>query len=185
MKANARTVDEYLASLPDEKRHAIEAVRKVIRKNLPKGFEERMDYGMIGYYVPLSRFPETYNGHALCYAALAAQKNYNAVYLMNVYGDGPNAKRFAEGFRKAGKKLDMGKSCVRFKAADDLALDAIGDVIASTSVDEYIAIHERSRLQTKAGQAKAARTAAATKKSATKKKPTAKKKAAVKREARR
>jgi hypothetical protein len=172
-KNPARTVPEYLASLPPDTRKEIEAVRKVVKRNLPKGFQEGMDYGLIGYFVPLSRFPETHNGHPLCYAALGAQKNYNAVYLMNVYGDGAIAKQFKEAFRKAGKKLDMGMSCVRFKAADDLALDAVGDVIASTSLDAYVDMYEKTRSQTKAGKARAARKTA--KKAVARKKPTAKK----------
>lgn len=180
---SARTVPEFLASLTPDTRKEIEAVRKVVLRNLPKGFEEVMDYGMIGYSVPLSRFPATYNGHPLCYAALAAQKNYNSIYLMNVYGDGASAKQFAEAFRKAGKKLDMGKSCVRFKSADDLSLDAIGDAIASTSVDEYIAQYEKSRLQTKAGKAKAAATSGGKAKPVVKKKVAPKKKPALKKKA--
>ena len=153
----ARTVEEYLAELAPEQRTAIEAVRTVVKKRLPKGYKEGMEYGMIYYFIPLSRYPETYNGHPLCYAGLAAQKNYNAVYLMGVYGDDDKAKAFKDAFAKAGKKLDMGKSCVRFKAADDLALDAIGDAIAAMTPDEYIAMYEQSRLQTKAGQRKAAK----------------------------
>lgn len=155
--STAKTVDEYLASLPDDRRAEIEAVRTVVKKRLPKGYVEGMDYGMIYYSVPLSRYPETYNGHPLCYAGLAAQKNYNAIYLMGVYGDGGDANKFKDAFAKAGKKLDMGKSCIRFSRASDLALDAVGDAIASMSPDEYIAMYERSRQQTKAGRAKVAK----------------------------
>lgn len=152
----AKTVDAYLASLPEDRRKTIRAVRDVVRKHLPKGYEEGMEYGMIYYYVPLSRYPETYNGYPLCYAGLSAQKNHNALYLLGVYGDGTKAKRFKEGFAKAGKKLDMGKSCVRFKTVDDLALDAVAEAIAAVPVDAYVEIYEKSRLQTKAGQRKAA-----------------------------
>ncbi len=157
--STAKTVDDYLASLPVERRKELEAVRKIVLKRLPKGYEEGMGFGMISYSVPKARLAETYNGHPLMYAALAVQKNYCAVYLMGLYGDGTNAKQFTEAFRKAGKKLDMGKSCVRFRTAGDLALDAVGDAIASLGVDEYVAIYEKSRLQTKAGQKKAAKKA--------------------------
>ncbi len=159
----AKTVDVYLQSLPADRRDAISAVRSVVRKNLPKGYVEQMDFGMICYCVPLDRFPETYNKHPLCYAGLAAQKNYSAIYLMGVYGDGANAKKFKAAFEKAGKKLDMGKSCVRFQSVDDLELKAIGDTIASMPVDDYIALYEKSRLQTKDGQRRAAKKAPAKK----------------------
>lgn len=156
VQSTEKTVDGYLASLPPATRKEIDAVRKVVLKHLPKGYQEGMGFGMIGYFVPKSRLAETYNGLPLMYAALAAQKNYNAIYLMGVYSDEKRAKKFIDGFAKAGKKLDKGKSCVRFKAADDLALDTIADTIASLSVDEYVAIYEKSRLMTKAGQKKAA-----------------------------
>ena len=143
--SRAATVPDYLAGLPADRRKAISAVRSVIRKNLPKGYKEAMGYGMICYSVPLSRYPDTYNGQPLCYAALAAQKHYNAVYLMNVYGDAAEAKAFKAAFKKAGKKLDMGKSCVRFRTADDLALDAVGNAIAATPVEAFIARHERAK----------------------------------------
>jgi hypothetical protein len=159
----AKTVDAYLQSLPADRRETISTVRSVVRKNLPKGYVELIDFGMICYCIPLDRYPETYNNHALCYAGLAAQKNYNSIYLMGVNGEGANAKKFKAAFEKAGKKLDMGKGCVRFKSVDDLELKAIGDSIASVPVDDYIAIYEKSRLQTKDGQRRAAKTSAAKK----------------------
>ncbi|MEO8334890.1 MAG: DUF1801 domain-containing protein [bacterium] len=165
--SSAKTVDAYLDALPQDRRDAISTVRDVVRKRLPRGYVEQMDFGMICYCVPLERYPGTYNGHALCYAGLAAQKNYNAVYLMGVYGDGANAKKFKAAFDKAGKTLDMGKSCVRFKSVDDLALKAIGDTIASIPVDDYVAIYEKSRLQTKDGQRRAAKKATAKRRSGT------------------
>lgn len=163
----AKTVESYLAALPADKRAMISAVRDVVRRNLPKGYQEEIGFGMIAYNVPLSRLPETYNKQPLMYAALAAQKNYNAIYLMGVYSDAARAKRFTDGFAKAGKKLDMGKSCVRFKTLDDLPLDVIGETIAGLPVDDYIALYEKSRLQTKEGQRRAAKQVVA-------KKPTAK-----------
>jgi hypothetical protein len=144
-KSNAATVEEYLAELPEDRRAAISEVRDVVLRNLPAGYQERMNWGMINYEIPLKRCPKTYNGQPLSYAALASQKNYCAVYLMGVYGDGEQARRFREAFERAGKKLDMGKSCVLFRSADDLALDAVGEVIASTTPEQYIEIYERSR----------------------------------------
>jgi hypothetical protein len=144
-KSKAATVDEYLAELPEDRRAAIAEVREVVLRNLPAGYVETMSWGMIGYEIPLERYPKTYNGQPLMYAALGSQKNYCAVYLMGVYGDGEQARRFREAFKQAGKKLDMGKSCVRFRTADDLALDAVGEVIAGTTPEQYIAIHEASR----------------------------------------
>ena len=151
----AKSVDEYLASLPDDKHAAISSVRAVVLRNLPAGYVEGMGFGMIYYSVPLSRYPNTYNGQALAYIGLAAQKNFNAIYLMGVYSDPARAKQFAEGFARAGKRLDIGKSCVRFKAPDDLALDAIAETIAGLSVEAFIELYERSR--TSAQQARAAR----------------------------
>ena len=144
-KSKAATVDEYLAELPEDRRAALAEVREVVLRNLPAGYVETMSWGMIGYEIPLERYPKTYNGQPLMYAALGSQKNYCAVYLMGVYGDGEQARRFKEEFKRAGKKLDMGKSCVRFRTADDLALDAVGEVIAGTTPEQYIAIYEASR----------------------------------------
>jgi len=104
-----------------------------------------MQYGMIGWYVPLDRFPETYNGQPIGVAALAAQKNYNALYLMGVYGDKKLETWFKKQFTATGKKLDMGKSCVRFKTLDALPLDVIGQTIAKVSVDDLIAKHDKVR----------------------------------------
>ena len=140
--SKAATVDEYLAELPPERRTVVAKVRDVVRRNLPKGYAESMNWGMICWELPLSKYPDTYNGQPLAYAALAAQKNYYSLYLMNEYGDG---KTLREEFTKAGKKLDMGKSCVRFKSLDDLPLDVIGKAIASTPPEKLIERHERSR----------------------------------------
>ena len=153
--STAKTVDAYLASLPDDRRAAISTVRDLVLRNLPDGYVEGMGFGMINYSIPLSRYPNTYNGQALCYIGLAAQKNFNAIYLMGVYGDTARAKKFTDAFAKAGKKLDIGKSCVRFKSPNDLALDAIAETIAGLSVDAFIDIFERSR--TSAQKARAAK----------------------------
>jgi hypothetical protein len=143
--STARTPEEYLDSLPEDRRAAVAAVRRVILENLPKGFEEGMQYGMIGYYIPLERFPDTYNGQPLGLAALANQKQHMALYLNNVYGDRSTESRFRERWAATGKKLDMGKSCVRFRRLEDLPLDVIGQAIAGTSPDDFIAQYEASR----------------------------------------
>jgi uncharacterized protein YdhG (YjbR/CyaY superfamily) len=139
------SVTDYLQKLPEERRKVISKVRSVIKKNLPKGYKERMASGMISYEIPLKTYPDTYNGQPLCYAALAAQKNHYAVYLMGAYIDPKQRKFLEEQFAKAGKKLDMGKSCVRFKTLDDLPLPAIGRVVASTPPDRMIAAAQAAR----------------------------------------
>ena len=149
VQSKASSVSDYLAELPPERRRAIAAVRAIVLENLPDGYAESMQHGMIGYSVPLSRYPKTYNGAPLNYVALASQKNHMALYLMGCYGDEKLARWFEDGFRKAGKKLDMGKSCVRFKKLDDLPLDLIGEAVASMSVDDFIALYERARAGTK------------------------------------
>ncbi|MBK7092730.1 MAG: DUF1801 domain-containing protein [bacterium] len=154
VQSKAKSVKEYLAELPTDRRKEIEKVRKVILANLPKGYEEGMDFGMIVYYIPLSRYPDTYNKHPLGVAALAAQKNYLSVYLTCVYGDAKYLEWFKKAFAAAGKKLDMGKSCVRFKSADDLPLEVIGDAIAKVSVDELIKNYEKVRKQLAEGKLK-------------------------------
>ncbi len=141
----AATVKEYLAWLPEDRRKVISKVRSVIRKHLPKGYEEKVTYGIISYQVPLKTLPDTYNGQPLCYAGLAAQKNHNALYLMAAYGDAKQRAELEQAFKTAGKKLDMGKACVRFKSADDLPLPAIGKLIAAVPPAKYIATYEASR----------------------------------------
>jgi uncharacterized protein YdhG (YjbR/CyaY superfamily) len=139
MRSGASTVAEYLASLPDDRREAIAAVREVILRNLPSGYLEAMNWGMICYEIPLSVYPDTYNKQPLMYAALASQKNHMAVYLIGVYGCAALRKKLEDGFRAAGKKLDCGKSCVRFKKLDQLPLDLIGELIGAVPMKDYIA----------------------------------------------
>jgi hypothetical protein len=140
--SKAATVEEYLAELPAERRDVVSKMRALVTRNLPKGYNETMNWGMICYGIPLSRYPDTYNGEPLGYVALAAQKNYYALYLTVPYMDPEQAKQLAEAFKRAGKKMDMGKSCLRFKKLDDLPLDAIGRLIASTPPETLIAHHE-------------------------------------------
>jgi hypothetical protein len=139
------SAEEYLAQLPPDRRAALTAVRAVIRANLPNGYEESVQKGMLAYYVPLSRYPDTYNKQPLWLAALAAQKNYNSLYMMSVYGSKAHELRLRDGFAKAGKRLEMGKSCIHFGAADDLPLAVIGELIASMPVDTWVAIAKAAR----------------------------------------
>jgi Domain of unknown function (DU1801) len=130
------TPSGYLASLPADRRAVIAAVRKVIRANLPEGYVESMNWGMLSYEVPLKRY--------LCYIGLAAQKNNFAVYLMNVYADPKRFARLKAWYDANGKRFDMGKCCLRFKRLDDIPLDIVGEIVASTPVDELIAITEKA-----------------------------------------
>ncbi len=143
----ASTVDQYLVSLPPDRRAAIARVRDVVNAGLPRGYEETMQYGMISWIVPRSRLAETYNGQPLALVSLASQKQYMALYLMMVYGETPTARWFKTAYQATGKKLDMGKACVRFKTLDALPLDVIGEVVSKVPVDEYIAQYEASRSQ--------------------------------------
>jgi len=142
MKSSASTVRGYLDALPAERRSALEQVRNVVLEHLPKGYEEAIGYGMICYQVPRSAYPKTYNGQPLLYAALASQKNHMAVYLMCVYASPQAARELKDGFERAGKKLDMGKSCIRFKRLEDLALGAIGKAVGGYSMRDFIAIDQ-------------------------------------------
>ncbi len=145
MQVKAKTPEEYLKKLPEDRRKALQAVRKVILKNLPEGYEEGAGFGMITYTVPKKVLPETYNGLPLCYAALASQKNYMSVYLMSIYGHKGTEKWFRDAFAAAGKKLDCGKSCVRFKKLEDLPLEVIGEAVARIPMKKWIEIYHQSR----------------------------------------
>ncbi len=138
MQSDAATVEEYLESLPAERRQAIETVRRTILDNLPEGYEEAMNWGMITYQVPLETYPDTYNGKPLMYAALASQKNHMAVYLTGIYGNEAAYEAFRRDYLATGKRLDMGKSCVRFRKLDDLPVDLIGEAIASVEVGDFV-----------------------------------------------
>ncbi|MBK5099288.1 MAG: DUF1801 domain-containing protein [Gemmatimonadetes bacterium] len=138
MRSEAKTVDAYLAQLPEDRRAAISAVREVILENLPHGYEESMNWGMIAYEVPLSTYPDTYNGQPLAYAALASQKNHMAVYLSGIYMDEKAREKFERDYRATGKRIDVGKSCVRFRKLEDLPLPVIGEAIAYLPADEFV-----------------------------------------------
>jgi Domain of unknown function (DU1801) len=136
MKSEVTSVASYLAGLPADRRMVIENLRNLILKNLPNGYEEAVNWGMITYEVPLATEPKTNNGKPLMYAALASQKNYMAVYICSLSCvEGANEKFVASW---SGKKLDKGQSCIRFKKLEDIDQASIGRSIAETSVVEFI-----------------------------------------------
>ncbi len=152
MQSKAATVAQYLAELPEDRRAAIAAVRKVILKNLDKTFEEGMQYGMIGYYVPHSVYPAGYHcdpKQPLPFTCLASQKNYMSLYLGCVYGSSELAKWFHSEWAKTGKRLDMGKSCIRFRKLEYLALDVIGETLRRVSAKKFIAYYEAAIMKTR------------------------------------
>ena len=133
--------DAFLAQLPEDRRAALTAVRKVILKNLPKGYEEQVG-AMISYVVPLERFPKTYNKQPLMLAALGSPKTNMTLHLVAAYMDPAMHEWFETAYRATGKRFDMGAGCVRFKKLDDLPLDLVGQAIARVPMDRYIAMHE-------------------------------------------
>lgn len=143
--SRAETVDAYLDALPDERRAVVQAVLDVVRGAMPDGYEEGMAFGMIGWVVPLSRYPATYNKQPLAYVSLAAQKKHYALYMMGASEDSEQERLLREGFAAAGKPLDMGKSCIRFTSLDQLPLDVIARAVASVDPDDHIAAYEASR----------------------------------------
>jgi hypothetical protein len=157
MQSKAKSVRDYLAELPADRRLAIETVRTVVRANMDPALEEGMQYGMIGWYVPHRIFPAGYHcdpKQPLPYASIASQKNYLSLYLMNVYADGTKDEQwFRKAWAKSGKKLDMGKCCVRFKRVDDLALDVIAEAFRRAPVKDHLASYAKIDPRTKAGQA--------------------------------
>jgi uncharacterized protein YdhG (YjbR/CyaY superfamily) len=145
MQSDATTVEEYLAGLPADRREIVSQVRDTINAHLPEGYVEQIDWGMISWVVPLEDYPDTYNRKPLAYAALSSEKNHVSVHLMGLYTDGPEASWFREQYAERGLKLDMGKSCVRFKSLDQVPLDVLGGAIERIPVGEFIARYEASR----------------------------------------
>lgn len=135
----------YLAALPADRRKVIAAVRAVIRKHLPKGYEESMNWGMLAYEIPLKLYPDTYNKQPLMYLALAAQKNNYALYLTSISQDKTLMAELAAAYKAAGRKLDMGKGCLRFRTLEELPLDLIGRMVASTPVKRRIELSEAAQ----------------------------------------
>ena len=138
MKSMAQTVDQYITELSENRQEQIRTVREVILSSLPEGYREVMNEGMITYQVPLSIYPNTYNGKPLMYAALSSQKSYMAVYLTSIYMNEDSRKTFEQDYMATGKRYDAGKSCVRFRKLDDLPLDLLSVTIGSMSVKEFI-----------------------------------------------
>lgn len=145
MRSEAATVEAYVAGLPEDRRAFVAKLREHVNAHLPTGYEEGMQYGMIGWYVPLEVLPDTYNGQPLSIVALANQKQKVSLYLMGVYADSAAAERLQQGFADAGKKLDMGKSCVRFRREDDVPWDVIAEAVKRPTVEEYVAQYRASR----------------------------------------
>ncbi|MFC1846511.1 DUF1801 domain-containing protein [Chloroflexota bacterium] len=138
MRSNATSVEEYLLELPQDRQVAIDVVRRVILDNLPSGYEEVMNWGMITYQVPLAVYPNTYNKKPLMYAALSSQKYHMAVYLIGIYLNEQTLKWFEEEYAATGKKMDIGKSCVRFKKLEDLPLPLIGKAIGAYGMADFV-----------------------------------------------
>ena len=139
VSTSTTTATDYLASLPQDRREVISAVRELILRNLPEGYQETINWGMLSYEVPLETYPDTYNKKPLSYVGLAAQKNYNSLYLMSVFQDPADYQELMEAFARMGVKPDMGKSCIRFKKLDRIPLEIIARLIAKTSVQDFVA----------------------------------------------
>lgn len=148
MQSKASTPEAYIAEMPEDRQKAFSKLRSVIKKSLPKGFKEAMTYGMIGYCVPHSKYPAGYHcdpKQPLPFISIASQKNFIAVYHMGVYADPKLLKWFAEAHAKASpKKLDMGKSCMRYKKPEDIPFDLIGQLASKINPDEWIAFYEKA-----------------------------------------
>lgn len=146
MQSKATSPEKYIEELPEERQAGFKKLRAVIKKNLPKGFKEEMNYGMIGYVVPHSIYPAGYHCDPklpLPFLAIASQKNFIAVYHMGIYMDPVLFKWFTDAHAKASpKKLDMGKSCIRYKKPEDIPLELIGELAAKMSPEEWIALYE-------------------------------------------
>lgn len=154
MASQARpTPATFVAQLPPDRQREVKRVRAVIRRNLPTGYEEVVSRNMLVYQIPLARYPDTYNGHPMWYVALASEKSYLSLHMMGVYGNQAQLERLRSGFAAAGKRLDMGKACVRFKSADDLALDVIGELVAGVPMERMIEVARSARAKTRAARA--------------------------------
>jgi len=149
LKSTANTVEEYLSELPAERKEALHTVRQVILKNLPTGYEEVMNWGMITYQVPLSMYSDTYNKKPLMYAGLASQKNHMAVYLTGIYMDEKTKGEFEKRYIATGKRYDVGKSCVRFRKLEDLPLPLIAEAIAAQNIEDFVNRVKQLRADTK------------------------------------
>lgn len=143
MKSDATTVDAYLAELPAEKRELVASLRQLVHDHLPSGWVETMNWGMISYEIPMERTGKTYNGKPLMFAAIGAQKHHVGLYLSGLYCMPEKKQAFETAWGASGKKLDMGKSCLRLKKQDDMDRDAIALALSAATVDEFIAASKR------------------------------------------
>jgi hypothetical protein len=180
MQSKATTVAAYLASLPSDRRAAVEAVRRVVLDNIDRGFAEGMQYGMIGYYVPHAIFPPGYHcdpKQPLPFAGLASQKQHLSLYIMGIYGDAALREWFVNAWKATGKKLDMGKACIRFKKVEDVPLEVIGEAFRRISLKGYIAAYERNLAMGGGARAESSSSSVGAKKKGVGKKSVVKKKA--------
>lgn len=166
MQSQAKTPQEYIDSLPEDRRDTIKKLRTLIRKNLPKGYKEQMRWGFICYEVPLSECPDTYNGEPLMYAAIASQKRHYGVYMCGIYVIPRVFKRLSTEWKKRGTRLDIGKSCIRLASWEKCEHDLIAEAIASVPMKEFVSATNAATSTRKKNAAK---------KKAGKKKPAAKK----------
>lgn len=147
MQSKAATVDDYLKELPDDRREAISKIRDIVKQNIPNGFEETMSYGMIGYVVPHTIYPDGYHCTPelpLTFFAVASQKNSINIYHMMLYADKDLHEWFASEYPKYSKsKLDMGKSCIRFKKLDAIPYQLIGELMSKITVQQWIEVYEK------------------------------------------
>jgi len=155
--SNVKTPAQYIASLPADRAKTITTLRAFVNKHIPRGYDECLVWGTIGWTIPLSRYPDTHNKQPICYVAVSSQKNYCSLYLMGPFWIASQFEQLKAAFAAAGKKPNMGRCCVQFKSPDDLPLAAIGKLIAAISSEKWIEIYEQSRLMTKAGQARMAK----------------------------
>jgi Domain of unknown function (DU1801) len=158
--ANVKTPAQYIASLPADRAKTIATMRAFINKHIPRGYDECMVWGSIGWTIPLSRYPDTHNKQPILYVGTSSQKNYCVLYLMGVFWSASQHEQLKAAFKAVGKKLDIAGCCVNFKSLDDLPLEAIGKLIAEIPSEKWIEMYEETRMKTKAGKAKAAKQSA-------------------------
>jgi hypothetical protein len=172
--SHIETPAQYIASLPADRAKTIATVRVLVNKHIPRGYEECLAWGTIGWTIPLSRYPDTHNRQPLYYVGLSSQKNYCSLYLMGAFWSASHLGHLKAAFKAAGKKLDMGGCCVHFHSPDDLPLAAIGKLISAISSEQWIEMYEQSRSRTKAGQARIAKRRAPSPAKASAERPAAK-----------
>ncbi|MBL6964006.1 MAG: DUF1801 domain-containing protein [Bacteroidetes bacterium] len=143
VQSKAKTVHDYLDELPENRRSPISTIRKLVLNKLPSGYVETMNWGMISYEIPLETYPDTYNGKPLSYVAIASQKNHMAIYMHSVYASEKQKNLLLKAFKKINVKPNMGKSCIRFTKLEKIPLETIGNLVAMTSVDDYIKHYEK------------------------------------------